>query len=94
MTEVKTLLGTKTKVFNTNLGPSPRIPKSQIETDNMADWLVDKLQSPDFRPLFLKAAWRIDRNTLELYTAQALELGKNPRAYFITLVKRDKRYYA
>lgn len=85
------LLGPRTKVDKNNLGP--RIPRSQVETDDTADWLVAKLKSPGYRNLFLRAAWRIDRATLERYATQALELGKNPRAYFISLVKRDKQYY-
>lgn len=72
----------------------PRIPRSQRETDEIADWLVEKFKSPEYRPLFLKAAWRIDRGTLERHVASAQELGKNPRAYFISLVKREKAYYA
>jgi len=91
MTEVKSLLGSPRTQEVKNLGL--RIPRSQRETDNIADWLVDKFHSPDYRPLFLRAAWRLDRGLIERHTATALELGKNPRAYFIALVKREKSYY-
>jgi hypothetical protein len=86
----KELLGPRTKEAN-NL--DPRIPRSQKETDNIADYLVDKFKSPEYRPLFLKVAWRLDRGTIDRLVATSFELGKNPRAYFITLVKREKAYY-
>jgi len=92
MEPVKRLLGTPRKKEANILGP--RIPRSQKETDATAEYLVEKFRSPEFRPLFLKAAWRLDRGTIDRYVASAFELGKNPRAYFITLVKRDKAYYA
>lgn len=91
MKQVGSLLGPRKKEANL-LGP--RIPRSQAETDNVADYLVDKFKSPEFRPLFLKVAWRLDRGTIDRYVATSMELGKNPRAYFISLVKRDKAYYA
>ena len=92
-TEVKTLLGKRTKETKQNiLGPG--VPRSQRETDSMADWLVEKFGSPEFRPFFLKAAWRLSRGTLQRHAATALELGDNPRAYFITLVKQEQGYYA
>lgn len=88
---VKTLLGNpRTKEINIL---DPRIPRSQRETDAIADWLVEKFNSPEFRPLFLKAAWRLDRGTIERHVASAFELGKQPRAYFIALVKREKAYH-
>lgn len=87
----KTPLGFPRKNAVNNLGP--RIPRSQKETDEVANWLVNKFNSPEFRPLFLKAAWRLDRGTIERHVATAFELGKQPRAYFITLVKREKAYY-
>lgn len=90
--EVKSLLGTpRTKETNV-LGP--RIPRSQKHTDNIADRLVEKFKSPEFRPLFLKVAWRLDEGAIDRYVAAAFELGKTPRAYFIALVKRDKDYNA
>lgn len=87
----ESLLGPRKKEANL-LGP--RIPRSQQETDAVAEYLVEKFQSPQFRPLFLKVAWRLDRGTIDRYVASSFELGKNPRAYFISLVKRDKYYYA
>ncbi len=91
MQQVKSLLGIpRTKETNV-LGP--RIPRSQKETDNIADYLVDKFKSPKYRPLFLRVAWRLDRGTIDRFVATAFELGKNPRAYFITLVQREKAYH-
>lgn len=92
MKPIKTLLGNPRKIAIEH----PRIPRSkktQQSTDRLADQLVDKFSSPSFRPLFLKAAWKLDGATIERYVVDAFELGKNPRAYFISLVKRDKRYY-
>ena len=68
-------------------------PKSQRVTNDLADWLVSKFKAPEFRPLFLKAAWRLDRGTIERHVAAAFELGTHPRAYFISLVKQEKAYY-
>jgi hypothetical protein len=71
----------------------PRNPRSQKETDQIAEWLVQKFKSPKHRPFFLKVAWRLPRGLIEKHAATALELGKNPRAYFISLVKGEKDYY-
>jgi len=92
---VSHILGTPRKKNSSN---SPRIPrnrgsKSQMSTDRMADYLVDKFQSPEFRPLFLKAAWRLDEGTIHRHIASAFELGNNKRAYFISLIKKEPRYY-
>lgn len=74
----------------------PRTPRrtTQKETDRIAQHLVDKFNSPSYRPIFLKAAWRLDRGTIDRYVASAFELAHEPRAYFISLVKKDKRYNA
>lgn len=84
----KSLLGPRTKEEQNILGP-----RSQTETDNIAAYLVEKFRSPEHRNFFLKVAWRLDRGTIDRLVGTAFELGKNPRAYFITLVKRDKRYH-
>lgn len=88
---IGSLLGPRTKDIKNNL--DPRIPRSQKETEVLADDLVKKFNSPEYRPLFLKVAWRLDRDTINKLVTTAFELGKNPRAYFITLVKREKAYY-
>lgn len=73
----------------------PRNPRSQIETDAIADKLVSMFNSPKHRPLFLKAAWRISESRLMQIAEKALTSGyTSPRAYFITAVKRDKEYYS
>lgn len=89
------ILGNPRKKDSSNL---PRNPRSrgqelQMSTDRLADYLVDKFQSPEFRPLFLKVAWRLDRGTIDRHVASSFELGKNKRAYFISLVKREPKYY-
>lgn len=91
MNRVNSLLGPKTQDFNNNLGP--RIPRSQLRTEAIADNLVKKFESPEYKPLFLKVAWRLPEDTINRHAATAQELGKNPRAYFISLVKREKDYY-
>lgn len=86
----ETLLGTKTKE-TTILGH--RIPRSQQDTDSVADWLVEKFNAPEYRNFFLKAAWRIDRPTLERLAATAIELStKSPIGYFVTIVRREEAY--
>lgn len=91
----RTLLGPRKK----DSSNPPRIPrnrgqvKTQENTEKLADYLVDKFQSPEFRPLFLKVAWRLDQGTIDRLVGTSFELGKNPRAYFISLVKREKGYY-
>lgn len=66
--------------------------KTQRETDIMADDLVIRFKSPEHRPLFLKCAWRLDQDTINRHVATSFELGRNPRAYFISLVRQDPRY--
>lgn len=93
MQQASELLGPRTQEGK-NLDPRiPRIPRSQAETDATAAYLVDKFKSPEFRPFFLKVAWRLDRGTIDRLVGTAFELGNNPRAYFITLVKREKAYH-
>jgi hypothetical protein len=87
------LLGNPRKKVINNFPRNPRRGKTQKETDGVADYLVDKFQSPDFRPLFLKVAWRIATPVIHQYAELAFAKGKNPRAYFISLIKRDKNYY-
>lgn len=86
----KTLLGPRKKEANI-LGH--RIPRSQQETDAVADWLVEKFNAPTYRNFFLKTAWRLDRGTIERLAATSTELAtKSPVGYFVTLVRREKAY--
>lgn len=84
--EVKTpsFLGTRNK----------ETTKSQAETEEVADILVEKLQSPKHRDLFLRAAWRYSRETLLRWAAMATEdpAIQNPRAYFIGIMKKEGGY--
>lgn len=86
------ILGPRKKGFS-NPPRNPRTEKTQDSTNQIADYLVDKFQSPEFKPLFLKVAWRLDRGTIDRLVATAFELGTNKRAYFISLVKKEKGYY-
>lgn len=74
----------------------PRNPrKTQQWTDNMADYMVDKFQSPNHRNFFLKAAWRLEPATLmRLITAALESSADSKRAYFIKSVKREPAYYS
>lgn len=93
MNRVNTILGPRKTEANTILGP--RNPRTQAETDAIADKLVIMFNSPDHRPLFLKVAWRLSEARIMQIAERALASGYNsPRAYFISAVKRDKAYYA
>lgn len=73
----------------------PRIPrkKTQTETENIATYLVNKFQAPQFRPLFLKAAWRLSEGRIMEIVEQAFKSDvTNARAYFIKSVKNEKKY--
>lgn len=71
----------------------PRIPrKTQQQTDNIANYLVQKFNSPQFRPIFLKAAWRLSEARINDIVEEAFKKANNPRAYFIASVKREKAY--
>lgn len=71
----------------------PRTPRTQLSTDKLADYLVDKFESPEYRPFFLRVAWHLDRGTIDRLMAAAFELGTNKRAYFIGCVKKEEKYY-
>jgi len=75
----------------------PRNPrkkgKTQNETEAIAEMLVQKYNAPQFRPFFLKTAWRLsERRIAVIMEASFAATIKNPRAYFIGAVKRDKAY--
>ena len=82
------------KKDSSNLPRNPRSSggKTQESTEQLADYLVNKFQSPEFKPLFLKVAWRLDKGTIDRLVGTAFELGTNKRAYFIALVKKEKAY--
>ena len=94
MQAINHILGPRKQELETPRIPRNKSKKTQQETDNIAEYLVNKFQSPEHRPLFLKVAWRLERGTIDRHVASAFELGKNPRAYFISCVKKDKSYYA
>lgn len=78
------LLG-RTKEISKSLGPR----RTQKATDKMADYLVDTLQAPEYRPAFNKIAWRLDDGTIQRIVGTAKEVATNPRAYFITSAKNE-----
>ena len=82
------LLGTRTKEEINLLGPRK---KSQAETDQLADYLVDTFDAPSYRPAFCKVAWRLDTGTIHRMVAIARETGANPRAYFMTCARNEMR---
>lgn len=72
----------------------PRIPrKTQSQTESIASYLVDKYNSPQHRPFFLKAAWRLSEARIN-QIVEASQRAGSPRAYFIACVKREKTYDA
>lgn len=85
-------LNPRTKEDETVLDPrNPR--KTQLSTERMADYLVSKFNSPEHRPFFYKAAWRIDEATLSRIVAASFERNPaSPRAYFIKSVKNEPSY--
>lgn len=94
-TAVTSILGTRNKDLKTILVPRKRTKanlKTQQSTEQIANYLVEKFQSPEHRPLFLRVAWRLDRGTIDRLVGTSFELGNNPRAYFITLVKQQQAY--
>lgn len=93
MNNINQLLGPRNKDVQIILDPrNPR--RTQQETDNIANYLVDKFKSPQFRPIFLKAAWRLSEKRINQIVEEAFIKGRNPRAYFITSVKNEKAYRA
>lgn len=83
------LLGPRTKEDVNIL--VPRNQKTQADTDRQAQWLIDQFKAPDYKPAFLRIAWRLDNGTIHRLAGSALELGKNPRAYFITSARNEMR---
>lgn len=87
------ILGPRTKDNKTIL--DPRIPrKTQQQTENIANYLVQKFNSPQFRPIFLKSAWRLSEKRINAIVEEAFKKASNPRAYFIASVKRERAYKA
>lgn len=76
----------------------PRSTKTQKSTDDIASYLVDKFRSPDYRPIFLKIAWRLDMVTIGKHVEASFGIDKdgkpimNHRAYFIKAAKSDPSY--
>jgi hypothetical protein len=70
----------------------PRIPrKTQQQTESIAAYLVDKYASPGYRPIFLKAAWRLSENRIQAIVEASMK-AINPRAYFIASIKNERAY--
>jgi hypothetical protein len=63
------------------------------QTDQIADWLSRELNSPDHRPVFLKAAWRLSLDEIRSYLTLTLRFAKKSKiGYFIKLVKEHPNY--
>lgn len=77
------ILGTRNKNI---LGPR----KTQTQTNVIAEKLAAKFGNTKYLPLFYKAAWQLDEQTLERLADTALELATgNPCAYFAVLVRQE-----
>lgn len=95
----KSLLGIRNPEIRTSehpragiLGPrnkDNRNLKSQESTERVADYLVYKFQSPEYKNLFLKVAWRLDRGTIDRLVGTSFEMARNPRAYFTVLARQE-----
>lgn len=72
----------------------PRIlGKTQQSTNKTADYLVMKYNAPNYRPAFLKIAWRLEESIIGRIVEASFGHGiKSPRAYFITASKREESY--
>lgn len=96
MKQIDRILGPRTKEGTDIL--DPRIPretssKTQGGTEQVAEYLVAKYKSPSFRPVFLKAAWRIsEARLMQIVEASFGDGVRNPRAYFISAVKSERSY--
>jgi len=88
------ILGPRIKDRETILVPKNPRKKTQSETENIAGYLVDRFSSPEYRPIFLKAAWRLSEQRIHAIVEEAFKKADNPRAYFIASVKGDKAYNA
>lgn len=88
------ILGLRNKDFNPLLDPKiPRIRKTQAQTETLANYLVDKFNSPEFKSFFLKAAWRLTEQRIMEIVEQAFKPTVfNQRAYFISSVKKEPEY--
>jgi hypothetical protein len=73
---------TKRKYINTRCS-------LRVKTEIIADSLVEKFNEPQSRKFFLKVAWRLDKNLINRLSGLALEVGKNPGAYFVTCCKKE-----
>ena len=60
----------------------------KVQTDVIAEKLVDKLQNPGGRMFYCKVAWHIPENKVWYYLDIALT-GRDPRKYFSWLCKQD-----
>lgn len=91
---VPDILGPKTKDFKSILNPNILSPKrTQRSTNDYADYLVAKYHSPEFRPLFLRAVWHLEKQVIDRIVEASFSSASNPRAYFISSVKSEKAYY-
>lgn len=71
----------------------PRIPrKTQAETDRVAQYLVDKFQSPQHHDFFCKAAWALNDAAIHSLVEKSFAVARIPRAYFIKSVQSHPSY--
>ena len=72
--------------------PNTLMPDSKKvrEVQETAIYLMQKLHAPaSSQAFYLKAAWSIKRARLDWMVGTALEMGRNPGAYFNCLVRAE-----
>jgi hypothetical protein len=61
-----------------------------VEADNIADWLVEKLCSPNSRKFYCKVAYKLTRPKITELLAEAQEKSKTtPAQYFTFLANKE-----
>jgi hypothetical protein len=58
----------------------------------MGQYLSDTFSAPEYLPVFLKIAWRLDDGTIQRLAGTAKEMGRtNPRGYFIACARNEMK---
>lgn len=94
-TEVKELLGPRTKETYNKTILGPRNPRNrgatQYSTERITESIIAKLGDVNYKPVYYKIAWSLPEDTILRHLATAVEKGTNKRAYFIACCKNDMR---
>lgn len=77
--EIKSITNNKT----------PQTPRAR-EAQATAEYIRDKLGSSDQSlPFYLKCAWRLPKARIDWMVGTAVEMGRNPGAYFNHLATKE-----